>query len=262
MPNFSDVNLVTQKENLEGIKTLPLSHNCNFHHVEGILNKKKIEAKDCNIFNDKLAYFFYGKPSYFKEAHKIPVFLLFEFKDLKTEHRIAPFDTGAYYNGLLDGVKKESIEDGKDSISLDKFCYLSKEGENSEDYNKNVISYFFDDNLNYYDNSIKDDIEHYNACSLHYEYIAVEGLYSKDYDDRATSIEVQFRDDFSIERNKLIYAFIPRDMAKAWTPKLKNINKDVQIEVYLRTKLSGGVTKMAGIANQAIKRFLESKNLL
>ncbi|AUP79509.1 hypothetical protein [Flavivirga eckloniae] len=259
---FSDGLKEIDKQVIEGLKTLPLSHNCPFRQLQSILDDKIIKANPCNIFEgEELAYFFYGKPTYFDDEAFLPVFLLFDFfENENVEHRIAPFDTGAYFKGHLDKNKKGNLNDANKGICLNDFCYDSDVGEDSIDYGKKIVNYFFTSNNHYYRNLIKKGIKHLSLPSAYYNKIVSGRSYTQYYDSRSSSIEVQFKKDFDLTKNKIIYALIPSDIGDLVKTKLKLLNPNVKIDVYMEEEFGYEEQHLRDLLTEAkvmVRNFLE-----
>jgi hypothetical protein len=252
-------------EEIEEIKTLPLSHNCQFQQMLEILTDKTIKASNCKRFKgEELAYFFYGKPTYFSENDFLPVFLLFEFIDsIDEEHRIAPFDTGAYLAGYLDEVERDNPDEIGKGASLNAFCYHSESGKDSIEFGKKVISHFFSTNRNYYKNLINAQVEHKSLPSAYFKTIVQGKLFKEGYDSRSSSIEIQFKKDVDITRNKIIYALVPDEILDLAEDKLKGLNPNIKIEVYSSHEFGfhkDGVKELVNRAKFDVENFLNDND--
>ena len=50
--------------NNAALPLLPLMHSCECFDARNILTAQELEARFCNVFKERLLYFYYGKPSY------------------------------------------------------------------------------------------------------------------------------------------------------------------------------------------------------
>jgi hypothetical protein len=90
---------------------LPLTHLTKGISARKIIENEKIEPQDCKVFNEKLSYFFYGRPAYrisdsdvIKLEASCPICFIFGADLIKRAREINAFDTGAFAKRLFSHV--------------------------------------------------------------------------------------------------------------------------------------------------------------
>ncbi|WP_171972329.1 hypothetical protein [Pseudoalteromonas sp. EB27] len=171
------------------IKTLPLVHTCDGQHFRGILVSNRIAPTLCPVFDEDLAYFFYGRPSYrvnnkgmsSSSMSNFPVCLVIEPNNLKYIDNVYPFDTGAYSADLY----KDAINQ---NAKIADFKLKS-----TFDFIKKFISLFYETNENYYYGKIQ--INESDIPTMSFELQSIYSLAANKCatmtDDRCSAIEVQ-----------------------------------------------------------------------
>lgn len=237
-------------------RILPLSHNCESSYFEGILNTKVIEPVLCDVFEEKLSYFFWGKPSYFSpKKTQRPCFLLFAPEEPPKIKRIAPFDTGAFKDGLYDRSKMAYSK----NYDIKHFCI---EAENLEyNYNQKIVRRFFKNNKSYFNGNLCNEIN--EAKDLSESGVAVYEIYSNphpDYDPkRATSIEIQVDENYDFKNHKLIYAIVYDKSIKRFKEKIKSIfGEEVPVDCYYQSDWNN-LDALMGKIYEKVQNFLEDK---
>ncbi|MBF0306254.1 MAG: hypothetical protein HQL41_11460, partial [Alphaproteobacteria bacterium] len=130
---------------------LPLVHTTSAPTFEYfIATSGQLEAKECPVYSkEKLAYLFYGKPSYRpKDAdtnHKdmlqfAPICLVLDCPVGLSPKRVMPFDSGAYHDKIM-------TREGHAHNSLPKEFFELP----TLDAARAVVGLFFGSNLKYYD---------------------------------------------------------------------------------------------------------------
>ena len=86
---------------------LPLVHTSRAFHIRSFLNTNKIVTTRCDVFNEKLNYFFMGRPAYkytleaAAEFWEFPVCFIVRYESVKGVRRIFPFDSGGFANKFM-----------------------------------------------------------------------------------------------------------------------------------------------------------------
>lgn len=128
----------TTKESLSGFarwlrddadtddQLLPLTHLTKGISAQKIVENEKIEPKDCDVFEEKLAYFFYGRPAYRISDSKVvkleascPICFLFKGEMIKRAREIHAFDTGAFAKRMFSHVVDPEFEIADFSLGQD-----------------------------------------------------------------------------------------------------------------------------------------------
>lgn len=99
---------------------MPLTHVTKGIHAEDIIRAGQVGTAECKVFNEQLAYFFYGRPAYrvggdgaVKVEAACPYCFVFDAALIHTAKAIHAFDTGAFVKRLYTHVMMEemNIED-------------------------------------------------------------------------------------------------------------------------------------------------------
>jgi len=107
MAAFSDY---VEKQGM-ALGELPMVHTTECFRLAGIQASNTLQAGFCDIFNESLLYFFYGRPAYRDASKTTPVRdvsfypICFVFRPgtiSKRVKRVYPFDTGALRRGLYE----------------------------------------------------------------------------------------------------------------------------------------------------------------
>lgn len=102
-------------------ETLPLVHSTKSYNIESLIKLEKLTPSECDKYNKKLLYFFFGRPSYkynkdedTSELWELPTCFVFDDLIGKNPKRILPFDSGAYiakrYPSYLQSIPIEEYE--------------------------------------------------------------------------------------------------------------------------------------------------------
>lgn len=189
------------------LKTLPLVHTCDGQHFRAILIRNKILPTLCPVFDEDLAYFFYGRPSYrvnnkgmsSASMSNFPVCLVIEPEQVLNVESIYPFDTGAYSVDLYKDVVHRSAK-------VEDFKFKS-----TFDFVKKFISLFYETNENYYYGKVK--INEADIPPMSFELKSIYSLAANKgatvADDRCSAIEVQSRKGLQILPNVIKAAILP-----------------------------------------------------
>lgn len=109
-------------------RKLPYFHSCSGKAFRSILASGKIEKRKCNVFDEELVYFFYGKPAYrmpdleanTRDSSRFPVcFVVTDLEDSEIR-RVFPFDTGAMAYGIYADVCGPAVNPMNFEIGTDK----------------------------------------------------------------------------------------------------------------------------------------------
>jgi hypothetical protein len=86
-------------------------HTTRALHLKHIVGKNEILTSWCDVFNDKVIYFFVGRPGYKHQHHnskdeqaqywELPACFILEFDAITDIRRVYPFDTGAHHNRMM-----------------------------------------------------------------------------------------------------------------------------------------------------------------
>ncbi|AJD50992.1 hypothetical protein TH3_04350 [Thalassospira xiamenensis M-5 = DSM 17429] len=160
--------------------------------------------------NDKLNYFFVGRPSYkyiaqgVEGAHwEFPSCFIFEFESIGDIKRIFPFDSGAFSKGMYPDYIK--------NIEIENFM-----AGNDRSYPSKIIGAFFESPLKYFMLEAKEQqrfVAEYSVGPRDAELSALHRLASDKslygIDDRRFTIEVQSQEDVDLKIKSPIAVIFP-----------------------------------------------------
>lgn len=133
--------------NNAALPLLPLMHSCECFDARNILTAQELEARFCNVFKERLLYFYYGKPSYpvgekvkaFRtDLEYLPVCFIVDLQKVLI-HKVYPFDSGAFFGNVYEDFLHRHM-------TIDDF-----ELSNDEEGIKSYLSFMFGNNENYFD---------------------------------------------------------------------------------------------------------------
>jgi hypothetical protein len=201
--------------NLPGELRLPWVHSTSASNLIDIIADGKLLATPCNVFRqDKLCYFFVGRPAYKMKptenpsTWQLPVAFVVRFEKPPSIKRIFPFDSGAFHDRRL-----------PDYITMFKMDGYNLAG--NPDLVGRLVSFYFKSAERYFhrrpagEGEIK---EQHNLDMRHAEIIALSRLFhegsSPNCDDRAAAIELQIEQDIEIRQHNLLGIVMPREYAR------------------------------------------------
>ncbi len=166
---------------------LPIIHSCECFDARSILRSHKLEARFCKVFNKKLLYFYYGKPSYpvgeKSEGYRAdfeyaPACFILNIQNIYIYiHKVFPFDSGAFFTDKYRDFLHRSMK-------IENF-----ELECSTSGIRKYISYMYGNNESYYDGIAKELKPTGRPC--------IDGLVNMStasgtmkFDERARTIEI------------------------------------------------------------------------
>ncbi len=169
-------------------KVLPFMHNIPETSFLFMLEKdREIHKSHCNVLDEDLTYYFYGKPSYIINTHNdgdcgdfyAPVCLILNPEKINM-YRVFPFDSGGYAHDMFNANRYSPF--GLDDFELD----------NAVSSITSCVCTFFGNNERYYIGNVKKDIivspdEKIVRCLLN----IVE---SNRDDERSRTIEISSKD--------------------------------------------------------------------
>lgn len=218
--------------NVAGGNPLPMLHTTASANIFSILESGKLGAMPCNVFRDKLCYFFVGRPAYKTKAEdspefwQLPLVFVVRFPTPPKIKRVYPFDSGAFKSKrlptFLTAFPLEHFEMGSD---------LNQVGR--------LISFFFQTPQRYIRRSAVGSAELKDQFSLdarHQEILALARLYlehsSGNCDDRAAAVEVQVEDDIQLNPNHLLGIILPEEYMRVPVVKAALTKLTPHIEAY------------------------------
>jgi hypothetical protein len=207
------------------LAVLPSFHSTTVSDMEVILRTGTIEAKRCKVFEEDLAYFFYGKPSYevshgvnksFRNNFYMPGCFVVDTNKLPI-HRIFPFDSGAfmterYKDNFPKNPNISNYEIQTDIASILKYIHA-----------------FFQNNVNYLKG--KSLINDSNLVNITTQSIAslLESPGYENFDERAVTLEIQCKENVIL--SEALMAVIIPDEFEENEYFIDFINRNVSVQV-------------------------------
>ncbi|WP_124430046.1 hypothetical protein [Pseudomonas sp. R2-37-08W] len=190
---------------------LPLVHTCDCHTLREIISSKIIKPTLCPVFNEKLVYYFYGRPSYrlsdkgltFNTSSVYPACLIIQPEEVKSITRIFPFDSGAYAAGLYSNhLHKNSKQE--DYLLGSNYPFVQK-----------FVKFFYDNNQNYFDGKSTLEKSTLQPCAYELEsiYSLINVTHGELFDSRCYTIELQSSVSIEINSTALKAIVIPDSIA-------------------------------------------------
>lgn len=191
-------------------KILPVVHTTRSYFLKNIALSGAIEPQFCPIFQEKLNYFFLGRPSYKHKSDasqaqywELPSCFIFNYSAISNIRRMFPFDSGAHAGGLLPNFIQ--------MMDLENF-----EIQGTLEQSSQIISAFFGSMHKYYNLKPKSEstfIKEYNIGPFDEEVRALHLLASPlvpgVVDDRRFCIELQSEDRVTLIPTQILAVVCP-----------------------------------------------------
>lgn len=199
-----------RKNTVHACEDLPVVHTAPAKCLRNFMSSKSLKPTDCTVFNEKLLYLFYGKPSYrVKETTQkewlMPVCFLIKFDSLQSIKRIFPFDSGAFKANRHPGYMQ--------TFNIENF---EVSGQNDP---SKIVGALFNTILDYFRllPKAKDEFVDQHSLTLvkHPEILALRDLAGDtsliDIDDRRFCVEIQTEDEISLIKKNVQAVVLPYD---------------------------------------------------
>ncbi|EHA1080854.1 hypothetical protein I8Y06_001676 [Photobacterium damselae] len=168
---------------------MPLVHVCDCHRLRNILVSNAIIPTKCPVFEEDLAYFFYGRPSYrigdggfsSNTPSLFPVCFILDSAYITDIKRVFPFDTGAFAAGLY----KKYIHS--------KATFSDYIFEPTYDFIRRYVDMFYSSNENYFNGeaTIVKGLIPTMAFELQSLHQMITSTSTEEVDDRCYTVEIQ-----------------------------------------------------------------------
>ncbi len=185
---------------------LPLLHTCDSFEFRDIAEEGRLIPSRCDVFEETLLYFFYGRPAYrpAKGSRSVslpaflPITIAIDWKAVEEPCRITPFDTGAFSASMF-------ADHLHPRMSLGDFCL-----DTTMDMPARAVSRFFGSNRAYYEGkprAVEIPIVEFEAASY---YSLVANNARTDYDDRRSTVEIQGDQVVRLSDKNVLLVVLPR----------------------------------------------------
>lgn len=189
-------------------QALPLTHLTDAFHLRDIDAGGSLEPTPCQVFNEPLLYFFYGRPAYRVAANTDtsgldsywPVCFILRSNTI-VPRRIYPFDSGAFHNGRFEtqchrGMIKEDFELDADPSTPGR-----------------LLGKFWPDARSYFDNrgALAPECDPFDFEVKSYSQI-IGTVGNAPFDERHSTIEIQTDEPLPLKDN-VIAVILPTEFA-------------------------------------------------
>jgi hypothetical protein len=170
---------------------LPLVHSTDLYCFRDIRQSGKLEPTKCDVYREeRLLYFFYGRPSYRPHLRKgtvtasafLPICLVMSRTIINKAVRMMPFDTGAFERKMMHPPMHDAMR--KEEFELD----------TASDAPTKTINVFYGNESNYYNAKAKPQIQgcdHLEDLEIDCYFRLLHHRANTEPDDRVSAIEVQ-----------------------------------------------------------------------
>ena len=170
---------------------LPLVHSTDLYHFRDIQQLSELRPSECDVYrNEKLLYFFYGRPSYRAHASKdtvtakalLPVCLVMSQNIMGKAVRIMPFDSGAFERKMMHPPMHEAMRKEAFELAIASQAPMQ------------MIKVFYENEYNYYHtkaNSVVTGYDHFEELEVDSYFRLLHHRANTEFDDRVTAIEIQ-----------------------------------------------------------------------
>ena len=240
------------------VDSMPLVHVCDCFTFRKIFACGAILPTNCKVFNQDLAYYFYGRPSYRVGGSDItsnamsmfPICFIIDSEQVAAINNAYPFDTGAFKAGIFSRYvhPKADVTDYK---LVNSFEFLKK-----------FVGYFYGNNRNYYDGEISISKSNIPAMAfeLHSLHQMITSETNEDFDDRCHTVEIQTDQVVDIQSGGVRAMVLPSSIAS--DPEVSSFlfDNDVQPIVYQTTRCSP--SSLTSTIITEVRKFYEQEGVI
>ena len=239
-------------------KILPLTHKKTVFDAIPILETGTIQPHECEVFNHKLIYLFYGIPSYDiaqdigsrKDSSYCPICFLLKHNNIKISNAF-PFDTGAFKKNKY----KKYMND-----HMDLYDFALK---TNIEYVNHFVSTFYNSNKDYYIWNPKknlDELDYSYLFDFHIDsYIRmITKNEETEIDSRAHTIEIICENKIILS-DSLLAIIAPHDYCEKKLIKEKYSNVDI---IGYHTFYQDPPSSYNSVIKELVYNYLLSKKLL
>lgn len=194
---------------------LPLIHTSRCEQLSSIATANALVPRHCDVFQESLTYFFYGRPAY-RSAHGhqpgdsialCPVCFVFRPRSLASHvHRVFPCDSGAVAtNRFTPDVSQGDLPE--------------LELERSIESARRVVSLLFQSNSAYFVGRVVSGQSFPSGHLTARFYALLQRSGPVGFDDRKSAIEVQTKDTIEL-KDRLSFVVLPREFLEE--PKIRH----------------------------------------
>lgn len=207
---------------------LPLTHKKDCFQAKKIIENGIIKTTECDVFQEKVEYLFYGRPAYYvslgvksrMDSVYLPVCFIIKPETVKID-AVFPFDTGAFANEMYDDFIHQEMDVNDFQLPV------------STDFLNNFVCFYYGNNDNYYKGKHKTVISDSNLpeeISSYQNMLNNKG--ETKYDSRCRTIEIITKSDIILSES-IEAIILPNDLKR--TLKCEDFqkkNKNVKLITY------------------------------
>ena len=239
------------------LQDMPATHKQDWYTAEKVLTSGQIEPVLCDVFQESLAYFFYGRPAYHlpqKEGGRgdclyFPVCFLLDINTIHID-KAFPFDSGGFAKGMYDGFFHQNMD-----INLFSLCPPTTETI------KGFIDYFYGNNDLYYrsegrwiNSSPPGSLEFQSFVNL------FNNRGGEAFDERCSTIEIISKTPAALSES-LIAVIAPVDFKTAHEKVLREL-RDGAIDIITYNTFGGDPGSYNGVIRDKLYEYLCQKGFI
>lgn len=236
---------------------LPFVHTCDCFSFREIFNSGFIVPQYCDVFNEELSYYFYGRPSYRVNNSScsnlpfyFPVCFVISPECIGKIKYMYPFDTGAYKKGFYSNYisNRSVVTDYKLNNSLD---FLRK-----------FINFFYNNNKNYYDGKANVEIDKVDAMAYEIQsiYALINSKEQSQTDNRCQTIEIQMEDKLSIKMGGIKAIVLPGAIVSSAGVSEYIYDNDIELITYSLNRSSP--CEITPLIIEKVRDFYQKKGVI
>lgn len=245
------------KEDVEKMCLLPLAHNTDIANYQNILNSERLVPKECDVFKERITYFFYGLPIYAKKNWSYPVFMFFKTSDTDLDVKgVYPLDTGGLFYGIITDRNKSKETPSAEDIKMYFNCAESDEHHITS---RKIVKAFFDTNENYLRGKMTVEREQFKTFyGIEYSnFTAIDSDYF--IEERAKAIEIHNHSELKLEDTKIELLILPEEYYGAFKEETEKIFDQENIKTYNAVIRGKGIPRIIEFAQESMVEHLSKK---
>lgn len=236
---------------------MPATHKQEWYMAEKVLASGQIEPVPCDVFQESLAYFFYGRPAYRfsrKEGSRgdrayYPVCFVLDLNAIHID-KVFPFDSGGFARGMYDGFFHRKMD-----VNLFSLCPPTMETI------KSFINYFYGNNNLYYrsegrliDSSLFTNLEFQSFVNF------FNNRGEEVFDERCSTIEVISKTS-TVLSESLIAVIAPVDFKTAHGKALRELRGGT-VDIITYNTFKGNPGSYNGVIRDKLYEYLCQKGFI
>jgi hypothetical protein len=189
---------------------LPVVHTTDWFVFRNLMEIDSVLRNDlCPVFKEELLYLFYGRPCYRMHANVEPnslsafflISIVFEPTSLSAPHRVFPFDSGAFANGLYASSLHPKIQ------ALDFELHPSLQAA------AQAVGTLFGSNKRYFSGKAKEDVVFGGRDVEVQSFLSIIRAPGRTaMDDRRSTIEIQLSQSIDIRKTSIAAVILPEEL--------------------------------------------------